>query len=89
MNLWRRLDFRHKALLVLALMQFAGCGFQMYLVHRNNALRDEIQGTMRKVAVASQQLTKRSEQIKKDTEYLERLLKMLPPKPVPDLRSKL
>lgn len=64
------------------LVQFAGCGFQIYLGHHNSVVRRELMN-------AARRLEDRSRQVEAETENLNRLLRLPPPKPAPDPKSKL
>jgi uncharacterized membrane protein (DUF106 family) len=75
--------------IVMMLISWVGFGFQTYLVYRNHVLREQITNAARRLDEAKQQVEKADRRLKQDTEELERLLKMLPPKPVPDFKSKL
>jgi ABC-type lipoprotein release transport system permease subunit len=68
--------------LILMLIVWAGCGFQIYLVHVSNGLRQQLDDKIR-------QLDEATQRTKEATEQLQQLLKRLPPQPAPDRRSKL
>jgi hypothetical protein len=73
---------RFYPLIFTALTVWTGCGFQFYLIHRNQALHQKLQNDMRL-------LQERSDMVKAQTKRLEELLKLLQATPVPDPKSKL
>lgn len=75
--------------IVILLVSWAGGGMQLYFIHVNHVQQREIKDAMQRLEGASRRLDDARRHVEEETERLQKLLKMLPPQPVPDHTSKL
>jgi hypothetical protein len=83
--------YKHRLFLPMLILLFTwtGCGVQAYIAHQNHITQQKIRESLQRVNEATTYLEEVDKRVKEETKHLQELLKMLPPKPVPDHTSKL